>query len=427
MKDLWKDFDARQFIKTHGPAENEELAVLAYATRLVGAIPDLAMHGGGNTSCKGIFRTASKDQIRALFIKPSGADMKTVFPEDFIALDLLSLMKSLRSVRAHGDEEITAMFRQHMLKPSNTLPSIETPMHALLENRFVIHTHPSAILALSNRIGGEKIVTDALGAEAGFIPYASLGLDLGGAVATEMKKKGLQAIVLSQHGLVTWGESAKEAYKKTIGLVSRAESHLKRTKGLSAIPESKTSVNTAMRRYKKYAPLLTELLSPYSSVLSPLISKEILDAVDGPKAREIFCTEPLNPDHLLRIKISPLFIENPDYENEDILRRQIVEGLKSFRAGYAAYLKRHAKRLHGLMPDDSEFMPRVLLMPGLGAVCAAADMQTADILRDITRQAFHVKRLIYETGGDYLGLSEDDSFEMELRRWRKQKLHPMQL
>ena len=420
MKDRWRDSEADNLIKGYTVTGHEDLALLAYATRLVGIVPDLAMHGGGNTSCKGIFRTTSGDEIPALFIKPSGADMGMVFPEDFIAMDLVHLQR-LNSVQALSDEKITAMFHKNMLSRSNSLPSIETPMHAFLAKKFVIHTHPSAILALSNRIGGERFSAEALGGEAGFIPYASLGLHLGHSTAAEMvKKNDPPAIVLAQHGLVTWGESAKEAYQKTISFVSRAENYLRKTKLFACAGESKTSVYTALRRYKKYSPLLMELLSPYSTVLAPLISKETLDLLDGPHAREIFCTQPLNPDHLLRTKITPLFVENPDYENEDSLRCQIAEGIKSYTAKYTAYLKRHLKQPKGLKPPASEFLPSVLLLPGLGAVCAAADAKTAHIFRDITRQSLHVKRLIYETGGTYFGLSEDDSFEMELRIWRKQ-------
>jgi rhamnose utilization protein RhaD (predicted bifunctional aldolase and dehydrogenase) len=424
MKDRWRDSEANHFIKTHGLIGQEDLALLAYATRLVGRVPDLAMHGGGNTSCKGIFKTIRNDEIPALFIKPSGADMGMVSPADFIAMDLVCL-KRLSSVRSLSDEKITAEFRQHMLRYSDYLPSIETPLHAFLEKKFIIHTHPSAILALSNRISGEKTVLKALGDEVGFIPYVSLGLNLGHSAASEMvKKKEPPAIVLAQHGLVTWGESAKEAYKKTIEFVSRAEDYLRKTKRFTVAVKSKTSVYAASKRYKKYAPLLTELLSPHSITLAPLISKEALDLLEGPKAREIFCTEPLNPDHLLRTKIRPVFVENPDYENQDSLRRQIAGGIKSYSFDYAAYIKKRSKQMKGLKPSASDFLPRVVLLPGLGAVCAASDLETANIFRDITRQALNVKRVIYETGGTYLGLAEDDAFEMELRVWRKQQLHP---
>jgi rhamnose utilization protein RhaD (predicted bifunctional aldolase and dehydrogenase) len=419
MKNRWSDSEASNFIKTRGLSDNKDLALLAYATRLVGGIPALAMHGGGNTSCKGTFTSTAGDEMPALFIKPTGSDMAKVAPADFIALDLIPLQRLL-SQRSLTDEAITAGFRENILGHSKLLPSIETPMHAFLKKKFIIHTHPSAVLALADRTDAQETVPEALGHKVGFIPYASLGLNLGHAVASEMtRKKDPPAIVLAQHGLVTWGETAREAYKKTIEFVSLAEEYSRKTKRFTAAVQCQASVNVAYKRYNNYAPLLSELLFPDAIILAPLISKEILDLLDNPKAREIYRTEPLNPDHLLRTKIRPIFVENPDYENEVSFRRQISEEAKSYSADYAAYIKRHSRQLKGLEPPASEFLPRVLLLPGMGAICAASTIEDADTYCDITRQSLDVKKTIYETGGTYKGLSGDDCFEMELRIWLK--------
>lgn len=49
MDNGWIEAEADDFIKSHGPERGNDVALLAYATRLVGSRPDLAMHGGGNT------------------------------------------------------------------------------------------------------------------------------------------------------------------------------------------------------------------------------------------------------------------------------------------------------------------------------------------------------------------------------------------
>jgi rhamnose utilization protein RhaD (predicted bifunctional aldolase and dehydrogenase) len=428
MKNTWKNHEADEFVKKHGSVSGKDIALLAYATRLVGRVSDLAMHGGGNTSCKGIFQTSSRGEAHALFIKPSGADMGKISPSDFIVLDI-DYLKKLRFRPSMQEKAITMGIRRHMLQSSDFPPSIETPMHAFLEKKFVIHTHPSAILALSNRTDGEKITLEALGEDVGFIPYASLGFKLGRAAASEVERKSdPPAIVLSHHGLVTCGETAEEAYAKTIEIVTRAEEYLAKKAEAARFAKSKITVYTASQRYNKFAPLLQELLflpadSPDNSngegALSHLVSEKLLALLEAPHAREIFCTAPLNPDHLLRMKIRPVFLENPDYDNPDFLRRRIAAEIKSYQKDYTAYLKRHSQQLQGFRPPDSEFLPRVLLLPGLGAICAAATIENADIFRDITRQAINVKWEIHETGGTYSGLAEDDAFEMELRIWQK--------
>lgn len=428
MKNRWKESDAFKFIGKYGPSWGEDVALLAYATRLVGGDPELAMHGGGNTSCKGVFKKASGEEVPALFIKPSGADMGRVLPADFIALEL-DYLKTLRSLSFLRDDAIAVKFRRHMLKESVFSPSIETPMHAFLDKKCIVHTHPSAILALSNRTDGQMTVAEALGDEAGFVPYASLGFNLGRAVAVEMTvKNDPPAIVLAQHGLVTWGETVREAYEKTIKYVTRAEEYLKR-KTMPILPaRGKTSMHTASRLFKRCLPMLKEMLFPTAKtadratgqpVFSHLATEKLLALLDSPRAAEIFCSAPLNPDHLLRIKIRPVYLENPPYDDPDDLRRLIARGIESYKDDYARYIERHAGHLQGLTLPEDEFLPRVLLFPGMGVVTAAKDAATADIYRDIIRQAMHVKSVIHETGGAYAGLLEDDAFEMELRIWNK--------
>jgi rhamnose utilization protein RhaD (predicted bifunctional aldolase and dehydrogenase) len=428
MKNGWKKQEADAYLKKYSSTWNKDVALLAYASFLVGSVSELAMHGGGNTSCKSVFRTKSSGEISALFIKPSGADMGKVFPADFISVDL-DYLKKLRFRHRLQDETISAEFRRHMLGHSVLSPSIETPMHAFLEKKFVIHTHPSAILALANRSDGEAVVNVVLGEDAGFVPYTSLGFDLGRAVASESERKSFPpGIVLAQHGLVTMGDSAEEAYKITIDCVNRAEDFLKRKRSRLLPVRSKSTIQAAVERFEKYKPLFCQFLSlqqgcPDSPTkqmkVSHLVSERVLARLDYPSASTIFCSAPLNADHLLRIKIRPVYVENPNYSNSDALRGQIEAASSLYKSDYAAYIQRHSGKLKGFVLSEYESFPRVLLLPGTGAVCAAPDDETADIYRDIIRQSMEVKSDIYETSGNYTGLSEDDAFEMELRIWQK--------
>ena len=87
MNNDWIEAEANDFIETHGAQWERDLALLAYATRLVGSQPDLAMHGGGNTSIKGRVKTLAGDEVAALFVKASGVAMETMTPAGFVCLD----------------------------------------------------------------------------------------------------------------------------------------------------------------------------------------------------------------------------------------------------------------------------------------------------------------------------------------------------
>jgi rhamnose utilization protein RhaD (predicted bifunctional aldolase and dehydrogenase)/NAD(P)-dependent dehydrogenase (short-subunit alcohol dehydrogenase family) len=431
MKNTWIEAEATDFIKTHGAERGTEVALLAYATRLVGNRPDLAMHGGGNTSLKGMVKTLAGDVVAALFVKASGSAMETITPAGFVCLDH-AYLKKLRTVSSLTDEIMANEFRMRMLAPSDKLPSIETLMHAFIDAPAVVHTHPTAILALTNRARGEEAIVEALGDAVGVVPYVNSGLPLGRAVADECDRgKGYRAIVVMQHGLITWGASPRQAYDDTIEMVGRAEEYI-REKHRRTFNTNKTiDTETAFTRYRETAPMIRGLLSPASGdpdkpykkmILVPLISKEILAFLDSPQAGDLACTAPLTPDYLVRTKSYPLFVEKPDYADPEGLRRQLAGEIEAFSSRYAAYVKRHASRLPKFTASGFDLLPRVLLLPGLGAVCAGSDFSMARIIRDITEQALMVKRVIRDTDGAYVGLTEEHLFDMEFRVFQRAKV-----
>lgn len=431
MNNDWVEAEAGDFIKTYGSEGGGAIALLAYATRLVGRQPDLAMHGGGNTSLKGKIKTLVGDEVAALFVKASGVAMDRMAPADFIALDL-GYLKKLRHVSSLDDESMAGEFRTHMLGPSGALPSIETLMHAFIDRTAVVHTHPNAILTLANRDKGEETVLAALGGDVGVVPYANAGLALGRAVADALdRKKECRAIVVLHHGLITWGADPKAAYDATVEMVDRAEAYIRASRRQRFPAGRANAAETAQKRYAEIAPLLRGLLSPVSNdpdhpyekvILSPLISGEALDFLDSPQAGELARTAPLTPDYLVRTKAYPLFIEKPAYDDIPLLRRQLAGEIDSFRARYDAYVKKYAPRLAGFTAAGFDLLPKVVLLPGLGAVCAGPDSEAARIARDITEQTLVVKRAIHETGGTYLGLTEDHLFDMEFRMFQRAKV-----
>ncbi len=431
MNNIWADADAEAIIKIHGCAQGSEIALLTYATRLVGGRPDLALHGGGNTSLKGTVKTVAGDEVAALFVKASGVAMETITPAGFVCLDH-AYLKKLRAIPSLTDEIMADEFSMRMLKPSDRLPSIETLMHAFIEPTAVVHTHPTAILTLANRAGGEKTIRSALGDDVGVVPYVDAGLPLGRAVADEFdRREDLRAIVVMHHGLITWGTTPKQAYDRTIEIVTRAEEYLEKAQRHTVSPGTRPESETATARYRKIAPLLRGLLSPASGdpdnprkkmVLAALLSGETLEILASPGAKELAGTAPLTPDYLVRTKSSPLLVEHPAYDDPDLLRRQLAGAIESFSARYDAYIERYRSRIPHLDAAEFDLLPRVVLLPGMGAVCAGPDIGAARIARDITEQALVVKRAIAETGGTYRGPTEEHLFDMEFRAFQRAKV-----
>ena len=429
MQNKWSDKDAAEFVRRHGPQCGEDLALRTYSARLIGSEPNLVLHGGGNTSVKGTYKNLLGETLPAIFVKASGFDMAKIEPEGHPALDLRYLER-LRSLEDLSDEAMLNEIRTHLFDASAATPSVETLVHAFLPPKYIDHSHADAILALTNQTEGEKLAKEALGKEVIVLDYVRPGFKLAKAAASGFEANPrAKAMVWRRHGIVTWGGTARESYETMIELVTRAEEFLaKRAQPRLSVKEP-TDLVTAEERLTRVAPMLRGLLAqptenpdrPFLPViLQAQTTREILDFVDSARGREIALTPPLTTDHLIRTKALPLWIDAPDYSNLGRLREQLFSAIRKYSGEYEAYVERNAARMPaGLARLDS--LPRVILMPGLGAVCAGKDVAAAGVARDITAHTLAVKAQIAAMG-TYAGLPEDELFDMEYHRFQHAKL-----
>jgi NAD(P)-dependent dehydrogenase (short-subunit alcohol dehydrogenase family) len=236
-------------------------------------------------------------------------------------------------------------------------------------------------------------------------------------------------MVWMRHGLLTWGRNARESYDATIDLVSKAEVFLKANARRRFVIRVSTPLESAQDRWARIAPVVRGLLArptgdpdrPHCrAILQPLIDRTTLDFVDSDAGRELALQGPLTSDHIIRTKAHPLWFAAPPYDDVEKLRKQLKSAIQDYASAYEAYLKRHAARMpNGITPPDS--LPRVILMPGLGAICWGGDVAAARIAKDITSHTLAVKAQVAAMGS-YLGMEEADLFDMEYRTIQRAKL-----
>ncbi|MGA2983633.1 MAG: bifunctional aldolase/short-chain dehydrogenase [Terriglobia bacterium] len=420
MKNRWSHPDADQFIAQYAAQWGSDLALRTYTTRLLGSEEALVLHGGGNTSLKGIYRDVFGQAISTLFMKASGFNLGTIQPEGHTPLDL-GYLKRLCALPKLSDDAMASEFQMHRLVPNAAAPSIETLSHAYLPAKYIDHTHADAILVLTNQPEGDKLIREALGEGVALVDYVKPGFKLAKAViAAYDAHPGCHALVWMQHGIMTWGQTACDAYSAMIDLVTRAEEFATRRASKPLVVVMPASLADAEKRLATVAPVVRGLLAqpsgdpdrPYlRMVLQPLVNQEILDFLGSDRGKELALTPTLTSDHLVRTKALPMWVEDPDYSNPAKLREQILKGIEAYAADYQAYLARNAALMPpGMKPFDS--LPRVVLLPGLGALCAGKDARAARIARDITAQTLAAKARIAAMG-TYRGLAEDHLFEVE--------------
>ncbi len=109
------------------------------------------------------------------------------------------------------------------LDPAAPRSSIETLLHAFVPARHVHHTHPDAINVLAGTRDGERLVAECFGDRPPGSLTSGPGSTLAKQVGAEVRHTpGLRLVVLAKHGLVVWGDSAEEAYRRTIEVINEA-------------------------------------------------------------------------------------------------------------------------------------------------------------------------------------------------------------
>lgn len=374
---------------------------------------------------KSSFTNVLGQVVQALYVKGSGIDLAAIEPEGHPGLDQNRLLE-LKAVPELSDSAMTNELRIRMFDSTAPNPSIETLVHAFIPKKFIDHTHAEAILALTNQTGGEKLIREALGDDIIVLPYMKAGFKLAKAAHAAFEANpNASAMVLMHHGVITWGESARESYDIMIELVAKAEDYIAAHLSQPLKPKTVTTLEQATERVAKTAPILRGILCNLVQgferiVLMPLVTREVLDFVDSERGKDLALTPPLTPDYLIRTKALPMWVDSPDYGDPERLREQLSEAVARYAEDYDAYVSRNA----GASADSlTRFdpLPRVILMPGLGALCVGIDAKAAGIARDITEQAIRVKTKIAAMCS-YEGLSEKNLFAMEYYSLQHAKL-----
>lgn len=385
MKSRWSDRAVRN---------TSALDQLVARSRLIGAEPSLVVWGGGNTSSKTVVGDVRGRPVRALLIKGSGSDLATAAPRDFPAVRLDDLTP-LFDLDDMDDGAMVTYLTRCLVDPDSLRPSIETLMHAFIPHTHVDHTHADAILAIVNHPDGPARARRLFGPAVGVLPYVRPGFRLAKAAGAAVRANpALTALVLDKHGLVTFGESPRESYERTIALVSRAEAYLRRLgRGKSPL---------GGRRWKPLPPAaraaFADAVLPGVRGLLGRFERGVLRLDDAPAALDWVNTRaiaqvalhgPATPDHVLHLKPWPCLLPPAAPGSEAAWLKRAAANLTRWASRYQAYTRAHMPQ--GMTADP--MVPRALLIPRLGVITAGRDARAAVIARDLARRNARVQTL----------------------------------
>jgi rhamnose utilization protein RhaD (predicted bifunctional aldolase and dehydrogenase)/NAD(P)-dependent dehydrogenase (short-subunit alcohol dehydrogenase family) len=367
MQNLWNDADANQ-CKT-------DLELRVYTSRLLGQNTNLVLHGGGNTSVKILEQDLFGDGLELLYVKGSGWDLGTIQAAGFAPVRMDELLK-LAKLEKLSDTQMARALRVATVDPGAPAPSVEAILHAILPFKFVDHTHTDALVTVMNTPSGLARVQEIYGDEVVVIPYVMPGFDLAKRCAKDFPKlvtAKTRGMVLMNHGLFTFSDSAQESYENMIELVTRAERYLEKKRAWK-IPAVKPV---------KVAPSIRLELSTLRHEISSLIGQPMIlrsnqeaDCLAFAQREDlvkIATRGPATPDHVIRTKRTPM----------------IGRDLKKYSSAYQKDFEKFAKKSgRGLTMLDPA--PRIILDPKLGLISVGKSSSDAAIGEDIYRHTIEI-------------------------------------
>ena len=394
-----------------------ELEALAYRSKLLGRDRGVANYGGGNTSTKTKETDHAGREVDVLWVKGSGSDLATIEAGQFTGLKLDEVL-ALEKREEMSDQEMVAYLARCQLAPDMPRGSIETLLHAFVPYEQVDHTHPDAINMICCAEASENLARECFGDEAVWIPYIRPGFTLSKQVGEAVRNNpDAKFVLLAKHGLVTWGDTPEESYGRTIEAINRAAEFVASRAG-EPFGGRKVEPPAPDRRealLAKVLPTLRGALSSGSEESSHKIlrvdhtSEDVLAFVCGRDSEELSQIGAACPDHLVRTKVKPLWVDfDPENEDAGELEERLREGVTRYRKDYEAYFSRHEEA------DEETFdpNPRVVLIAGLGLVAAAKNAKEANLSRDFVYRAINVIRGAHALGG-YVSLTEEESYAVE--------------
>jgi len=425
MKSGWVDADAQAAV-AHGAKSgiDRELALRIYTTRLLGRDPKLVLHGGGNTSVKTAMRDVLGEEAEVLRVKSSGSDMATITPEQMVAVRLAP-MRKLRALDAIGDEDLVGIERANLIDPAAANPSVEMMLHAFLPHKFVDHTHANAVLSVIDQPDGEKKCAEIFGERLAFVPYLMPGFGLAKkSIKVFEKHRPSDGLILSKHGIVTFGETAREAYERMIDMVSRAEAFIARNRKSVAAAAPASSMAVA-----QVAPIVRGACSEkderqdgaWRRLIVEFRAGEAISAfLRGKELHRLSLSGVITPDHTIRTKNWPLLVPAQEAGKLDDFARIARERASAFAVNYRQYFARHNKRAGGIK-QELDPLPRVVLVPGLGLFGLGPTKKDAIIAADLAETWVECVGDA-EAVGKFEPISEADMFDCEYWPLEQKKL-----
>ncbi|MBF8295863.1 MAG: bifunctional rhamnulose-1-phosphate aldolase/short-chain dehydrogenase [Bacteroidetes bacterium] len=428
MNFLWDDAVA---------AKLDLVGQLVYRSNLLGTDQRITNTGGGNTSAKvNEIDPLTGQSMDVLWVKGSGGDLRTSTKENFSSLfqeKLLGLQSKYLKAGKKGpktevEDAMVGMYPHCTFNLNARAASIDTPLHSFIPNKQVDHMHPNAVISIAAARNSQSLTKEIFGDDVVWTAWQRPGFDLG-LKLQEICRQNPKArgVLLGQHGVINWADDNRACYELTLDLIEKAAAFIdardKKEKTFGG--QKYRSLDPQKRRevFVQILPWLRGQVSQEKRLIGTIQDDETMlrfvNSVDAPRLAELGTS---CPDHFLRTKIKPLYVDwNPGEEGVDQLKKKLVDGMMRYRKDYASYYTRCKHSDSPAMRDPS---PTVILIPGLGMIAWGKDKSESRVTAEFYNCAVDVMRGS-EAIDEYIPLPQQEAFDIEYWLLEEAKLKRM--
>ena len=410
---------------------------LVYRSNILGDDQRITNTGGGNTSAKlTMTDPLTGEPVEVLWVKGSGGDLRTSKRANFASLyqnKLIGLQRIYNAAEEKGvktpiEDEMVAMYPHTTFNLNPRASSIDTPLHSFVPFKHVDHTHPNAAISIAAAKNSQELTQEIYGDEVGWVKWQRPGFDLGLVMQEECERNPhLKGLIMGQHGLINWADDDKVCYELSLALIEKASEYIEaHDKGEDTYGKKKyPSLPQAEREtvLVEILPQLRGMVSKQNRFIGTIQSDppilRFVNSHDAPRLAELGTS---CPDHFLRTKIKPLYVDwNPQTEDTSALLSKLATGLETYRQDYAAYYEACQRPDSPPMRDPN---PTVILIPGLGMIAWGKNKSESRVTAEFYNCAVEVMRGA-EAISEYIALPRQEAFDIEYWALEEAKLRRM--
>ncbi|MFW6234612.1 MAG: class II aldolase/adducin family protein [Spirochaetota bacterium] len=364
----------------HG-SENDRNALITLS-HAYGTDPRWVIAGGGNTSVK----TDS-----TLTIKASGASLGSLDETGLVDLQREKLQALFHKTYADDEAEREREALQDLMNArvpgqGERRPSVETLMHEVLPQKYVMHTHPTLVNGLTCAVKGQEVSHELFGDDLVWIPVVKPGYILGIEVFERVKAYTEDhgtppwLILLANHGLVVAGDSPEDIHTRQRAVIETISRRIPVQSGSSPIrdtnPESLVKNSSQARRVSDWTTMVRRAVEG-SDLRNPVVAfntdANFLRYGDTSDRFESALRRPFTPDHLVYA-----------------LRRSIIA--RQTASDHLPSLVAHFRR-------EFSAPPRVVIVPGLGAFGVSSSETVSRAAAALALDALLINTYAEQIGG----------------------------